>query len=208
MKAKLKLALCAICFLLLGFGTFVTPINAYEVTVQLKDINSATTLPPGNFRWLDVANQPFSQFFFENYDYTQADVTVTYEIVEGIFQGTLMAFNLKPNFAYPFINKRKGGQHEHEMYKNIRFWCCRGGVPFESCNGERGLGNNHHLPGGHRFRADLYMDYSFQVELDPGVHFIGVSFLNDAWNPGVEDRNLYVDRFAIISPPGIDKPEL
>ena len=56
--------------------------------------------------------------------------------------------------------------------------------------------------------SDLYMDYSFQVELDPGVHFIGVSFLNDAWNPGVEDRNLYVDRFAIISPPGIDKPEL
>ena len=54
----------------------------------------------------------------------------------------------------------------------------------------------------------VYTDYSFQVELTPGVHSIGVSFLNDAYNPGVEDRNLYLDKFAIYSPPGIAKPEL
>ena len=56
--------------------------------------------------------------------------------------------------------------------------------------------------------SSIYMDYLFEVELDLGVHFTGVSFLNDAYNPGVEDRNLYVDRFVIISPPGIAKPEL
>ena len=39
-----------------------------------------------------------------------------------------------------------------------------------------------------------YTDYLFQVELTAGVHTIGVSFLNDAYNPGVEDRNLYLDR--------------
>ena len=100
MKAEYKLSLYVICFLLLGIGTFVTPTSAYEVTVHLADINSATTIPPGNFRWLDVANQPFSQFFRENYDYTQADVEVTYEIVGDSFQGTLTATNLKPNFAY------------------------------------------------------------------------------------------------------------
>lgn len=37
---------------------------------------------------------------------------------------------------------------------------------------------------------------------------IGVSFLNDAYNPGVEDRNLYLDKFTIASPSGIAKPEL
>ena len=56
--------------------------------------------------------------------------------------------------------------------------------------------------------SDEYADYIFQVDLTAGVHTIGVSFLNDAWNPGVEDRNLYLDRFTIISPPGIDKPEI
>ena len=39
-----------------------------------------------------------------------------------------------------------------------------------------------------------YTDYVFQVDLTAGVHTIGVSFLNDAYNPGVEDRNLYLDR--------------
>ena len=53
-----------------------------------------------------------------------------------------------------------------------------------------------------------FTDYLFQVELAPGVHSIGVAFLNDAYIPGVEDRNLYLDKFAIYSPPGIAKPEL
>lgn len=53
-----------------------------------------------------------------------------------------------------------------------------------------------------------FTDYAFQVALTPGVHSIGVAFLNDAYNPGVEDRNLYLDKFTISSPPGIAKPEL
>ena len=53
-----------------------------------------------------------------------------------------------------------------------------------------------------------YMDYVFQFDITPGIHTIGVSFLNDAYDPGVADRNLYLDRFTIISPPGIDAPEL
>jgi hypothetical protein len=54
----------------------------------------------------------------------------------------------------------------------------------------------------------LYLDYSFQLDLTAGTHSIGVSFLNDAYDPGVEDRNLYVDRFVIVSPPGVAGPEL
>ena len=56
--------------------------------------------------------------------------------------------------------------------------------------------------------SGMSTDYSFQVALTPGVHSIGVAFLNDAYNPGVEDRNLYLDKFTIYSPPGIAKPEL
>ena len=56
--------------------------------------------------------------------------------------------------------------------------------------------------------SGVYIDYSFQVALTPGDHSIGVAFLNDAYNPGVEDRNLYLDKFSIYSPPGIAKPEL
>jgi hypothetical protein len=53
-----------------------------------------------------------------------------------------------------------------------------------------------------------YTDYVFQIELTAGVHALEVSFLNDAWDPGTEDRNLYLDRFSILSPPGVDKSEI
>ena len=70
------------------------------VTVKLSDIDSGLTSPQGDYRWLDVANHQFSGTFIDNYDYTQAEVTVTYEIIDDRFQGTLTAANLKPNFAY------------------------------------------------------------------------------------------------------------
>ena len=100
MRAKLKLIASFICILLLWLCTSLTPANAYETTVYLEDIDSATTISPGNFRWLDVANHQFNGTFIDNYDYTQAEVTVTYEIIDDRFQGTLTATNLKPNFAY------------------------------------------------------------------------------------------------------------
>ena len=43
-----------------------------------------------------------------------------------------------------------------------------------------------------------YDHYSFQVKLSEGVHFIGVTFLNDDYKiPGIEDRNLYVKYIEI-----------
>jgi hypothetical protein len=52
-----------------------------------------------------------------------------------------------------------------------------------------------------------FTSYLFQVDLDPGVHTIGVAFLNDAYNRS-EDRSLYLDKLTIRSPSGIAKPEL
>jgi hypothetical protein len=74
--------------------------KAPGTTIQLEDIDSGLTSPTGKFRWLDVADQAYSPDFQDSYDYTQADVEVTYRSKRGIFQGTLDAGNLKPNFAY------------------------------------------------------------------------------------------------------------
>ena len=36
-------------------------------------------------------------------------------------------------------------------------------------------------------------EYSFAPSLTPGTHQVSVAFVNDLWNPGIGDRNLYVD---------------
>jgi hypothetical protein len=41
-------------------------------TVILEDIDSGTTSPTGQYRWLDVADQPYSASYRDNYNYTQA----------------------------------------------------------------------------------------------------------------------------------------
>jgi hypothetical protein len=74
--------------------------HAKAVTLFLKDIDSGLISPTGIYRWLDVANQPYSEIFRNSYNYTQADVEITFEIVSNSFQGTLTAVDLKPNFAY------------------------------------------------------------------------------------------------------------
>jgi len=52
-----------------------------------------------------------------------------------------------------------------------------------------------------------HKDYSFEVNLTPGVHEVAAGFLNDALVTG-EDRNLYLDRITIVSPPGAPDPTL
>jgi hypothetical protein len=66
-------------------------------TILLENIDS------GNYRWLDVANQAYSSEYRDSpdsYNYDQASVEVTYETTGNTLQGTLVATNLKPNFAY------------------------------------------------------------------------------------------------------------
>ncbi len=74
--------------------------KAPGTTIQLQDIDSGITSLTGKFRWLDVADQAYSQDFQDSYDYTQAYVEVTYRFKRAILQGTLSASNLKPNFGY------------------------------------------------------------------------------------------------------------
>ena len=53
-----------------------------------------------------------------------------------------------------------------------------------------------------------FKNYSFQVEFTPGVHSVGVAFLNDGYNGGLEDRNLYLDKIEIHPPSGLEEPVL
>ncbi|MCY2986674.1 MAG: endo-1,4-beta-xylanase [Planctomycetota bacterium] len=50
-------------------------------------------------------------------------------------------------------------------------------------------------------------DYRFDVHLAAGAHEIAAGFLNDALI-GKEDRNLYLERLTINSPPGVADPVL
>jgi hypothetical protein len=69
-------------------------------TVPLTPIGSGLTSPSGTYRWLNVADNPYSTEYQENYEYSQANVQITYYKVGTTFHGTLTAQNLKPNFAY------------------------------------------------------------------------------------------------------------
>jgi mannan endo-1,4-beta-mannosidase len=74
--------------------------GAEAIVVNLEDIDSGLTSPTGNYRWLDVADQLYSDNYRNSYDYTQANVEVTYTTPGSTLNGTVSATNLKPNFAY------------------------------------------------------------------------------------------------------------
>lgn len=69
-------------------------------TVILEDIDSGTTSPTGQYRWLDVADQLYAESYRDSYNYTQAYVQIDYSIDATALYGTLYANYLKPNFAY------------------------------------------------------------------------------------------------------------
>jgi hypothetical protein len=66
----------------------------------LAMVDSSLTSPSGTYRWMDVANQAYSNSYRNNYNYSQASVTVTYDEVGKTLAGMLIVRNLKPNFAY------------------------------------------------------------------------------------------------------------
>jgi hypothetical protein len=49
---------------------------------------------------MDIANQLYNESYRNNYNYSQANVNITYEAVASTLHGAFNATNLKPNFAY------------------------------------------------------------------------------------------------------------
>jgi len=76
-------------------------VGPASVTV-MEDIDSGTTSPTGEYRWLDVNDQSYAESYRTSYDYTQANVQVGYLPDTTTLSGTLTVSNLKPNFAYQF----------------------------------------------------------------------------------------------------------
>lgn len=53
------------------------------------------------FRWMDIADNPYSKEFRRRFRYREGQVAVTYTTAEGgVLRGRLVARGLKPNFAY------------------------------------------------------------------------------------------------------------
>jgi hypothetical protein len=48
------------------------------VSVALLDIDSGTTSPQGNYRWMNVSDQVYAVTYRDDYDYTQASVTADF----------------------------------------------------------------------------------------------------------------------------------
>lgn len=84
-------------------------------TVYLEDLDSGLPSPTGVYRWLDVANQPYSATYRDSYNYTQANVSITYDTQGTTLTGTLQAENLKPNFAYQLKLAGEPGTSSNEQ---------------------------------------------------------------------------------------------
>jgi hypothetical protein len=89
----------AIGFEISGSGQGSVLVGPASVIV-MEDIDSGTTSPTGVYRWLDVNDQVYAESYRNNYNYTQANVQVSYMADTTTLSGTLRAGNLKPNFAY------------------------------------------------------------------------------------------------------------
>ena len=75
-------------------------LSAVGDNVTLSHIDSGTTSPTAQYRWLDVADQAYASSIRSSYSYTQASVQVSFDPVADVLSGTLTATDLKPNFAY------------------------------------------------------------------------------------------------------------
>ena len=75
--------------------------------VAMGDLTTSTLTPrafqsPYTQRWRDVANHQYGTAYMGSYNYSLADVQITFDDEATSLQGTMTAVNLKPNFAYQF----------------------------------------------------------------------------------------------------------
>ena len=99
-----------------------TFIDTSETTDYLEDVDSGTTSPTGDYRWMDIANQEYSESYRDTYNYTNATVEISYFPVDETLSGTLTATNLKPNFAYQLKLVGTPGTPENEQLGLVGRW--------------------------------------------------------------------------------------
>jgi len=71
-----------------------------ETVVRLGPAPPLTCKPAPRFRWLDALDRPYSEAFRKKFSYSDANVLIRFWRRAPVFEGTLHARGLKPNFAY------------------------------------------------------------------------------------------------------------
>ena len=89
--ASYAAALACLCLL---------PSSAAGDVISLARIDPGITSPTGYYRWMNVADQLYSEAYRNTYSYDSATVRVEFQNPAATLSGTLTATNLKPNFAY------------------------------------------------------------------------------------------------------------
>jgi len=98
--------------------------------VRLVPAPALTCKPEPRYRWLDCLGQPYSEAFRKSFSYKDAGVEVRFKRSAPVFEGTLAARKLKPNFAYqikfvglpPSLWGRKGHAASNRAIGELGRW--------------------------------------------------------------------------------------
>jgi hypothetical protein len=106
---------------------FILPAEPFSAIpsyfkIYLQDIDSSLPFPTGDYRWLDIANQPYSETYRTSYNYSQATVSTNYNTQGTTLVGTFQAENLKPNFAYQLKLVGTPGTSSNEQIGLVGRW--------------------------------------------------------------------------------------
>lgn len=140
------------------FRALLLPACAFaRGTVEL------TGYTTGQFRWKDIAGNIYAADYRDSYSYTGASVVITYSTNATILAGTMVATNLKPNFAYQFkligLPETDSTANEDLGFSG-RWWK----QEWEGTNWSEGWNLNHKGDGSFPNSNDLwYIDHKHDV---------------------------------------------
>jgi hypothetical protein len=97
---KIAVSLILAVLMLISVGSRFTVEAQDFKSVELVPITGPGAAQPSDYRWRDVADNLYSANYRTHYEYSQAQVEITFGRADQFFKGTLTALNLKPNFAY------------------------------------------------------------------------------------------------------------
>ncbi|HPD14562.1 MAG TPA: hypothetical protein PLE19_06420 [Planctomycetota bacterium] len=95
-----RLAMGTLAALLTGLSGCGAPRQGSDAVVRLVPAPALTCKPEPKYRWLDCLGQPYSDEFRKSFSYARAQVEVRFPRRAPVFEGTISARRLKPNFAY------------------------------------------------------------------------------------------------------------
>jgi hypothetical protein len=145
--------------------------------------------PSGSYRWLDVAGQAYGSNYQQTYSYSQAVVTVSYEMAGSGLRGTLAATNLKPNFAYQLKLEGTPGTTDNEKIGYTGRWWQEEWTGTTWANGQnlnnKGTGSSPNpndvtylarrdvldstSPTGHKYRFTGYLLFDYFITDNTGA---------------------------------------